>query len=71
MKLCDLKNNHPKLLFLFSGSIVQPNLPRPVQRNDSSEKVAAHVKNLKRQVDTLRNQLNNTTTERKFKLKKW
>ena len=40
---------------------------RTVEREDSSEKVASHVKNLKREVERLRKQLSQSTTERKFK----
>ena len=39
--------------------------PRPVVKNDNSEKVESHVKHLKREVDRLRKQLFQSTHESK------
>jgi len=42
---------------------------RTVEREDSSEKVASHVKNLKREVERLRKQLSQSTTEHTKQMK--
>lgn len=58
-----------KFIILSSGgtSSTKQCTNRTVEREDSSEKVASHVKNLKREVERLRKQLSQSTTERKFK----
>ena len=40
--------------------------PRPVDKNDSSEKVASHVKTLKQEVEKLRKQLAKSSEDRKY-----
>ena len=46
-----------------SGSNNNKNVDRPVDKNDSSEKVASHVKSLKEEVDQLRQQLTQSSEQ--------
>ena len=48
-----------------TNPVVAAVITRPVERADSSEKGASHVKTLKREVDRLRKQLSSSSTERK------
>jgi len=52
-----------------TNPVVAAVITRPVERADSSEKVASHVKTLKREVDRLRKQLSSSSTEHTNQMK--
>ena len=52
-----------------SGTTSGPDQKRPVDKSDSSEKVASHVKSLKQEVDQLRRQLTQSSEQHTTQMK--